>query len=670
MILGPFEPALLVNPVLSSWEPRPDVRTWDWICENGRMHNGQPFDGDRVPWLEGVCDAYDDPITRTISLMWGTRLGKTSGAFQIMACMMSTAPMPGLYSSSTQSLVKRAVTGKIYPILKAIDATREQLLSESTEKIRLQKSTWHVAWSGSATALADIEAYYGHAGEIDKWSFNELQGGDAGEGDPLDQWDERFKEYWESRKQIYECSPSTARKSRINKKVMASNNCRFQVACPRCRSRQVLKMGGADSAQTGGILFDKNTDGSLDVELARTTARYVCEHCRKEIYDEQRFRMMRGGVWVPEGCHADKRGRVLGTPKRSPRDWGSQLSSLYSLQMRWGDMAAKFVASRSDPRALQMFVNGWEAKVWEPYRVKSEPEQVAERLTTETAFGVIPAWATWLFASIDVQQDHFVACVEACGPDERTHTVAHYQLASFEEIERKIVFGEFEHEDAMGPLSPVATAIDCGFRPRDVYRFCQAMRKKLAGTSRTVVAVKGANNDCAGEPFEIKIVARNKNLSEKNAKILAARGRLLIRIRVSPYYYEPIIQEQLEEGLPGVAGGHSLHAEAINDMDFVRQLCNGAEAAEPSKMDPNRHLWVKRWANEPNDYRDCRKYARCLMDWKFDRDWRKADKRQPSVNQPRKQQVVATTSGSVDQEPERQRGKFRPTTRRSMVVEQ
>lgn len=648
MICGTFEPALLIGPVLSSWEPRPDVRTWDWICENGRMHNGQPFDGDRVPWLEGVCDAYDDPLTRTLSLMWGTRLGKTSIAFQIMACMMATAPMPGLFSSSTQSLVKRAVTGKIYPILRAIEATREQLPSEklqSWEKIRLQRSTWHVAWSGSATALADVEAFYGHAGEIDKWSFDEQQGGDAGEGDTLDQWDERFKEHWESRKQIYECSPSTKRKSRINKKLLASNNCRFYVPCPypRCRGRQVLKMGGAEAHLNGGIVFDKLPDGSFDVELARNTARYVCEHCRREIHDEQRFQMMRRGVWVPEGCYADKRGRVLGTPKRSPQNWGSQLSSLYSLQLRWGDIAAKFVSARESPKSLQMFVNGWKAETWEPHRSKSDPEQIAERLRTDDPECIIPEWATWVFRGGDVQEEFMVHVAIAVGPGGKWAVLDHGVVDTWDEFD-EVIKREYKHADGKGSLIAAMTLIDSAHRTAEVYAFCQ----KYKGTQYVVLPCKGANTDCNGEAYQKVIIGDGTKSGDKRTKRLALAARGLIRIRVNPFHYEPLIQKELDE--PDDAKRLlSLAAEAADDFEFITQLCNGVISETPSKTSPDQHLWVKRWDDKPNDYRDCLKYARCAVDVKFRGDWRKANNRQIVVsavprksNAPRREPVPAS----------------------------
>lgn len=637
---------------LPAFCPRPIHGTWDWVNEHGRMPDGTPFDGDRIPWCRGVCDAFDDPATREIAMQWGTRLGKTTISMQILAKTAATKPMPGLFATSTQSLAKRIVRNKIYPILNAIRETRKQLPDErwwTVEEIRLKNSPWAVAWSGSDTQLADLSAFYGYANEIDKWSMNDKLGGDAGEGDPLDQFMERFKEFSDA-KILFECSPSTKRHSRIEKKLIASNNCRFWVGCPKCGARQVLILG-TTNPEEGGILFDREADGSMDPAKARQSARYVCVHCRYEIHDDQRPRMMRAGVWAPEGCSVDKRGRLVGEARRGPRIWGGQLSSLYSLQLRWGDIAEKFVQSVGNPRNLRMFVNGWLSETWEPHKSKSEPEEVGERLSTDDPRGVIPQWATWLFAAVDCQADHYVWVVIAVGPGERVHLVDDGIADTLDWVEENVVKREFDHADGDGPLSPALTLVDSGFRTKDVYSFCQRFR----GTKHRVQPCKGANTDCAGEAYEVKIIGVNEaNQNARTKKVLVRTGRGLTRIRVNPYYYEPIIQEQLDEKSPGESGALTLHAEAGGDMDLMRQLCNGAEAAEPSKTDPNRHLWVKRWENEPNDKRDGVKYARCAVDVRFKRNWRMVETRQGAE--------PAKTAVAVASEPSSMRGRerFRP----------
>jgi len=662
-LLG-YQPSALSHDVLSALSPPGNVRTWDWICENGRMPNGNPFDGDRVPWLEGVCDAYDDPETRTVSLMWGTRLGKTIGALQIMACMMATAPMPGLFTSSTQGLVKRTVRNKIYPILRAVSETASQLPCErlqSWERIALSKSTWSVAWSGSSTTLADVDAFYGHANEIDKFDFTEQMGGEVGEGDPLDQWDERFKEYPDS-KQIYECSPTTKLRSRIYKKLQRSNNCRFWVPCPDCKNRQVLKLGSGDP-KSGGLLFDKTTEGTLDLETARSTSRYVCEHCRREIYDEHRFAMMRAGKWAPEGCSVNRRGRLVGTPVRPSRHWGGKLSSLYSLQLRWGDIGAKFVEAQGNRRSLQMFINGWLADVWEPYRSKSEPEKVGERLVTDVEPGVIPEWATWVFNGVDVQEECLVYATIAVGPGERIAILEKGVLDSWEELKQEVIKRKFEHEDGGVPLSAALTLIDSAHRTKEVYDFCKSFR----GSGHVVMPCKGANNDCNGEAYQKIIIGEGTKTGSKAMKRLALEARGLVRVRVNPFHYEPIIQRQIDQLCPEDDGSLSIPAGYDEDENFLYQLCNAAMSAEPSKAEPDKHLWVKRWENRENDIRDCLKYARCAADLKFRGDWNKANRRQGTVATvaPKAAKVSGSSAGAGDRKSRRTSLRKRMQRRRS-----
>ena len=56
--------------IYSNWEPRPKLKSWEWICENVVTFRGEPFNADDVPWCRGVCEAYDKsalPISRSRS---------------------------------------------------------------------------------------------------------------------------------------------------------------------------------------------------------------------------------------------------------------------------------------------------------------------------------------------------------------------------------------------------------------------------------------------------------------------------------------------------------------------------------------------------------------------------------------------------------------------------
>ncbi|MCZ6655562.1 MAG: phage terminase large subunit family protein [Planctomycetota bacterium] len=643
------------QPIFSTdvWEvlkPRPEYRSWDWICSEGRTPEGEPFDPGMMPWAEGVCDAFDDPDNREIVLPWGTRLGKTMICLQLDCCVMVMNPGPGLFATSREKLAVRVVSEKFYKMFAAIPILNRQMRPDnrrSVHKIVLDDSTWAVAWSGSQSMLADWSAKYGHASEVDKWDRSQTKGGESFEGDTLAQWDERFKDQTEHKKLI-ESSPTLKGKSRIEARYETSNQCLYEPPCPHCGHHQPLTMGGRSVPH--GLKWDSLKDGTMDAELARETARYVCRQCQKDIHDEHRFRMMSDGIWVPKGCAA-KDGKVTGKPHRSIRVWGGRLSSLYSLQLRWGDIAGKFCEVRNKPPLLQMFVNGWLAEVWERFTKKSDPQEVGDRLETSAQRGVIPSAATWLFGAVDVQADHFVWTAVAVAQGERIYLVDWGFLDTWGEVQAHLIDKEFPFEgDHVEPMMPCVVGVDSGdgLRTKEVYSFC----REHSRTGRQVLPCKGANTNCGGKPWVDTLVA-GEGVRQGAVKLAALRGtRGLTLVRVNPFYWEPVIEKALSLH-PGDEGSLSIPAGAHDDEELLWQLCNGVQTNTPSKMDPDKLIWEKRWDDRANDYRDTLKYALCLMDRKFRGDWSRARQRQNAKPPPVAPEVMRRRAAEQEQ---RERG--------------
>ena len=636
-----------VSEVKSAFAPRPFLPTWEWVCANGRTHEAQPFDATQMPWAKGVCEAWDDPNVREVVMMWGTRLGKTMISLQLVAKTFATDPKNGIFASSTEGLAKRTADEKLYKVLAAIQQTRKLLLPEhlrTVKEIRISDCTWPVVWSGSNSMLADWGAHYGWANEVSKWVDKKTADGVGKQGDTLSQFEERFKDYYQTRKVLFECSPGLKGKCKIEAKYLQSNQCRYHVPCPHCKSYQVLKMGTGDG--TGGIVFDKARDGRLDAELAQRTAAYECERCHKRIKDEDRWRMMRCGQWVPKGCRVDKKGKLCGKPERSCEIWGGQLSSLYSLQLRWGNIARKFVECLKNPAQLQVFKNDWLAETWEPFFIKSEPDEVADRLATADPVGIMPAWSTWLFAAVDVQAEYFKWILIAAGPGERVAVVARGACDTWAEVYDQCVNKATQHADGGAALMPCLTLIDSGDGKKtdEVYKQCRAWSRG----NRLVIPCKGANNDMGGEPYQKVVIGDGTKKGTKTQRRQALKFQGVMRIRVNAFYYEPIVQRWLDSRLPEENDSLSVPAELCADSEFIRELCNGVQSGQPSKMDPHRLLWVPRWDNEPNDYRDDLKYGRCAIDVKFRGNWEVAKTRQPANTAPLVAKPVAPVQPPED----------------------
>lgn len=647
----------LLSAFANALMPEEKVRTWDWVCQHGRTENGLQFDPDLIPYTEGVFDAWDDPETREVVLEWGTRLGKSMTGMQIIQKVAATCPANGLLGTSTQELARRIVMTRLYKALRFCRKTAHLLPPKHRETetlIRLSSAPWYVAWSGSATQLADLSAEYGWANEIDKWTFNESQGGEAGEGDPLDQFMERFKEHWDY-KVLFECSPSTKSKSRIDRKYQSSDKRQLHVPCPHCGRRQVLVFGLDEwkEGRIGGMRWEKGLDGRSDISVARKTAYYECCHCAGRIEDEQRHEMVKRGVWVPEGCSVRDNGQIVGQPLRDRRIAGFHLSSLYSLQLTWGQIAAEWIQKKASPESKRMFWNGWLALTWEAHPSKTTPDVFASRCGTTIGSGIVPQWATWLFAGVDQQEGHLVYVVTACGPDRRQHVVAYGVCETLEELEESVLRHRFVQDGTADTMDVALTLIDSGFRTEQTYRLCKLLRKE----GILIQPCKGSNDDCGGEAYIRKKNGISESRTQRGKRALIKAGKDLERIRINPFYYESIIKEQIEDLKPPDEGSLSLHAGCRDDADFLKQICNGVDTKKDTASG-ERGLWTKRWDSYPNDYRDCLKYSTCARDSFFD------DRKHRKFRIDRKRdEPIATTNARRDESPDtsrRGRERFRP----------
>jgi phage terminase large subunit GpA-like protein len=485
----------MLEQALAVLEPRPPVRLADWSRAFAFNEFGHPYDEQAYPHLSapgGPMDAFDCPQYFTIWLQWGSRCAKT---FFGQLATLKTAdcePVPMMFASSVQDLAE-TVMSRTYAMLEHCQPLRDQLLPKARRQqtlIELALCRVFGAWSRSASTLADKAVCVGHANEIDKWEQLKT----AREADPLKLWDERFKQFLRY-KQIKEGTPALKATSRIERGRLQSTNCGYWVPCPHCGKRQPLAMG--DGA-TSGVSWDRNEAGKHDKELASRTARYLCAHCEKKIYDEHRGQMMRGGVWVPEGCGVNDRaankavaewrepGRprwegfskdapwITGTPLRDGRDYGSQLSSLYALKLSWGRIAAEWIDSQRNTQNLRNFINSWLAQTWETVRSQATWEQLGGKLIDrDLPRGIVPVWASLLTCGVDRQQDRFVWVLDAWGPGYTSATIAYGECETLEQLQRDVLTFTWKHADGGPGLKPAFTLIDSGYKPDGVYEFCQ-----------------------------------------------------------------------------------------------------------------------------------------------------------------------------------------------------
>ena len=602
------------------------MRSARWFVSNVQTHLGRPYDQRAYPHIAapgGPCDALDDNYTLEIVLQWASRLGKTFFGQSATMYYADQDSRPSMFASVDQKLATDVVA-RTYKMIEQCVPLRGRLLPEHLRKkvnISLGAFQCVVAWSRSVSTLADKGIQFGHANELDKWEHVST----SGEADPEKLFSDRGKEF-PTRKFLYESTPQMKRRSRIERRLLQSTNCYMHVPCPHCNRYQKLVFG-KDTVY--GIKWDKMPNGRHDKELARTTARYVCQHCQGKVLDHHRSGMMRMGVWVPEGCKVNdkkalraakrwyddlfsdagsdgaelwqgwsKADWIRGKPMRDGPDAGYQLSSLYALSLGWGDIAAEFVSCKDSPQLLRNFINQWLGETWEIRNSEQTWEQLGKKIIHSTPMWMVPEWASVLTVGVDRQQNSIPWLVDAWGPEMRHATIAYGEFEEWDQLLDMVIQRHYAHADGGDSLQPIMTLVDSG-HPEGVYEFCNGcLQKKFP-----VYPCKGSSRDLESD----YIISKLKPGS-------AYPGLPLIH--VDTIRSQLWLNRVLDEVPPDSAGGMSLfHGSLHEHQDLLEQLLNDASVQELDKSNNPRELWQRIDAAVPNDFRDCRRYSRtgCLI---------------------------------------------------------
>jgi phage terminase large subunit GpA-like protein len=623
----------ILGDVCRHFEPRPHVRAVRWFIAHAETDLGRPYDHDAYPHLGapgGPCDALDDPQVRSIAMQFGSRLGKTAFGQWALQFFASTAPAPMMMCGPGEKLALQ-VMGRQYKMLEQNRLFRDRLQPEhlrKDEEVVLPECNIYLAWARSPATLSDKPIRWGHMFELDKCDRTS----NSTEADPEKLFDERFKEF-SRHKRIKESTPSVKGRSRIERLVTCSTNCRFHVPCPHCKKYQILKFG--DGKSPGAVRWKRAPGGKHDVPLARATGYYECAHCQKKIEDHHRAPMMRRGVWCPEGAtvnHAkawkltslvkltganggdgasqqdylrehyqwsgwSEASWIDGHPVRDSHEAGYQLSSLYALTLGWGDIAAQFIDVKDKPAELQNFINSWLGETWEIRSRQQTWQELGARLIGEVPRSICPRWASFVTVGIDRQADRFVYAVDAWGPERANATIEYGELETFDELRNQVLDRGYTHEDGGAPLVPVMTLIDSGFSPDGVYEFCVECLR----AGRQVWPSKGSSKNLNAD---YRVTTLDDNTSMPGMKLV-----WLDTIRSQGW-----LDRQLHVLQRSDPGASSLHAGSLEQhQDFLEQLLNDGATMELDKANNARQKWERLVTSIPNDFRDCRRGAYVAM---------------------------------------------------------
>ncbi len=303
------------------------------------------------------------------------------------------------------------------------------------------------------------------------------------------------------------------------------------------------------------------------------TAVYVCQECGCEIFDTDKPGMLRDGEWRV----IKKRG--VGKPKSV----GFWLSSLYSVFLKWADIAEEHLNSKDDPEKQQNFANSWLAEPWEDTKLKTTEDLVMERQTELPEF-VIPGWAKLLTAGVDVQETSLYYSIRAFGEYTTSQNITHGQVLSFQDIE-DVMNREFYTEDGRKMIVNLAL-IDSGYQADATYDFC-------IDNSDWALPCKGASN---GMPDRYKI----SKVDRPNSR---AYGMQLVLVDGERYKDSIAARMKRENG----QGSWMVYKDC--DREYALQVTSEHKVYEKSANGNRKLKWVPKYSHADNHFLDCEVYA-------------------------------------------------------------
>ena len=446
-------------------QPPENLTVSEW-AEKYRMLDSKtsampgPWRNEKTPYLREIMDEFINYDTEEIIFCKPSQVGGTEAMQNMLGYVIQQDPSPTLIVYPTDTLAESISKNRLEPMIRASKPLRKLYNENESSKLELQFDGMYLSLNGanSPSALASKAIKYLFLDEVDKYP-----GASKKEADPIRLARERTKTFTNQRK-IYMTSTPTLQTGHIWQALQGADiEKHYYVPCPHCGEYIELKFSN--------LRFPSGDD--LDNSERADMAVYVCQECGCKITDQDRDNMIRYGEW-----------REVRRNTKASKKVAFWINTLYSPFVRFSEIVKEFLDSKDNPDLLQNFVNSWLAEPWEDTKLKTDADMVMERQTDLPQL-VVPSWARYLTAGVDVQETCLYWTIRAWGPYITSQNIAHGQALSFQDIESTMNTPYLTESGEQVIVS--LCLIDSGYDADSTYDFC-------ATNSEWAMPVKGASN--------------------------------------------------------------------------------------------------------------------------------------------------------------------------------
>ena len=446
-------------------QPPENLTVSEW-AEKYRMLDSKtsampgPWRNEKTPYLREIMDEFINYDTEEIIFCKPSQVGGTEAMQNMLGYVIQQDPSPTLIVYPTDTLAESISKNRLEPMIRASKPLRKLYNENESSKLELQFDGMYLSLNGanSPSALASKAIKYLFLDEVDKYP-----GASKKEADPIRLARERTKTFTNQRK-IYMTSTPTLQTGHIWQALQGADiEKHYFVPCPHCGEYIELKFSN--------LRFPSGDD--LDNSERADMAVYVCQECGCKITVQDRDNMIRYGEW-----------REVRRNTKASKKVAFWINTLYSPFVRFSEIVKEFLDSKDNPDLLQNFVNSWLAEPWEDTKLKTDADMVMERQTDLPQL-VVPSWARYLTAGVDVQETCLYWTIRAWGPYITSQNIAHGQALSFQDIESTMNTPYLTESGEQVIVS--LCLIDSGYDADSTYDFC-------ATNSEWAMPVKGASN--------------------------------------------------------------------------------------------------------------------------------------------------------------------------------
>jgi phage terminase large subunit GpA-like protein len=441
---------------------------------------------ERVPYLREILDAACDRTTQDLTIVKCAQSAGSEVLLNAAGFFMDQEPSPILIIQPNVKPMGEAFSkDRIAPMIRDCERLRGKVKDPRSRDSG--NTVFHKTFPGGQITIAGANSPAGLASrpirvvladEIDRWEKS------AGtEGDPLSLAKKRQVTFRHRKKAVKVSSPGNEGESRIAGEWKLSDQRHFYVPCPHCGHKQPLEWrdtGGQPGIAPGTgiyrLVWEKEGEGDAVVHRPET-AQYLCRDCGCLIAESYKAWMVSKGEWVKHN------------PSSSLAGW--HIPGLLSPWVRWGEIAAEFLAKKDDEQQLKTFFNTTLGLLWVGIGDRVDPSKLASR--REAYAAEVPAAVGALTAFIDVHGDRIEVDVRGWAAKEESYHIRLERLIGDPEFDdvwnraRAMLDREWQHESGVS-IRIAVCLVDSGFKKDPVFRFVKSM------PGGRVHASKGADN--------------------------------------------------------------------------------------------------------------------------------------------------------------------------------